>query len=193
VGNVQQAKAIARGRSEMQPVLTRRLEQLESAVHVRPNKSAGSVNRAIDVGFGREIHDCVGLPSFDHGFDRVPIRDIAAREDVGWVGFDAAQIEETARVCQLVEYDHAPASSRQYHPREVRSDKASAATHDGRSLRMLTLIDEYTRESLAIRVARRLNYHDVIDTLADAMLARGVPEHIRSDNRPEFVAQAPRK
>ena len=58
---------------------------------------------------------------------------------------------------------------------------------------MLTLIDEYTRESLAIRVARRLNSHDVIDTLADAMLARGIPEHIRSDNGPEFVAQALRK
>ena len=72
-------------------------------------------------------------------------------------------------------------------------DFVSAATHDGRSLRMLTLIDEYTRESLAIRVARRLNSHDVIDTLADAMLARGIPEHIRSDNGPEFVAQALRK
>ena len=58
---------------------------------------------------------------------------------------------------------------------------------------MLTLIDEYTRESLAIRVARRLNSYDVIETLADAMLARGIPEHIRSDNRPEFVAQALRK
>jgi putative transposase len=55
---------------------------------------------------------------------------------------------------------------------------------------MLTLIDEYTRESLAIRVARRLNSHDVIDTLADAMLARGIPEHIRSDNvlKPESMA-----
>jgi putative transposase len=67
-------------------------------------------------------------------------------------------------------------------------DFVSAATHDGRALRMLTLIDEYTRESLAIRVGRRLNSHDVIDTLADAMLARGVPEHIRSDNGPEFIA-----
>jgi len=72
-------------------------------------------------------------------------------------------------------------------------DFVSALTNDGRTLRMLTLIDEYTRESLAIRVGRRLNSHDVIDTLAAAMLTRGVPEHIRSDNGPEFIATALRK
>ncbi len=54
---------------------------------------------------------------------------------------------------------------------------------------MLTLIDEYTRESLAIRVARRLGRYEVIETLADVMLIRGIPEHIRSDNGPEFVAE----
>jgi len=58
---------------------------------------------------------------------------------------------------------------------------------------MLTLIDEYTRESLAIRVGRRLNSHHVIDTLADAMLGRGVPEHVRSDNGQEFIAKALRQ
>jgi transposase InsO family protein len=62
-------------------------------------------------------------------------------------------------------------------------------THDGRTLRMLTLIDEYTRESLAIRVARRLGRYEVIEALADVMLLRGVPEHIRSDNGPELVAK----
>ena len=54
---------------------------------------------------------------------------------------------------------------------------------------MLTLIDEYTRESLAIRVARRLGRYEVIEVLADVMLFRGIPEHIRSDNGPEFVAE----
>ena len=49
-------------------------------------------------------------------------------------------------------------------------------------LRILALIDEYTRECLALRVSRRLNSRDV-------MLWRGIPEHIRSDNGPEFVAQ----
>jgi putative transposase len=50
-------------------------------------------------------------------------------------------------------------------------------------------IDEYTRECLALRVERRLNSLEVIDTLADVMLVRGVPEHIRSDNGPEFIAR----
>ena len=72
-------------------------------------------------------------------------------------------------------------------------DFVSGLTSDGRTLRMLTMIDEYTRESLAIRVARRLNSYDVIDTLAEAMMARGVPEHVRSDNGPEFVAKRVRK
>jgi transposase InsO family protein len=72
-------------------------------------------------------------------------------------------------------------------------DFVSAVTHDGRTLRMLTLIDEYTRECLAIRVARRLGRYEVIEALADMMLCRGVPEHIRSDNGPEFVAKELRK
>ncbi len=67
-------------------------------------------------------------------------------------------------------------------------DFVSAMTHDGRTIRILTLIDEYTRECLALRVARRLNSLEVIDTLADVMLGRGIPEHIRSDNGPEFIA-----
>ena len=58
---------------------------------------------------------------------------------------------------------------------------------------MLTLIDEYTRECLAIRVARRLGRYEVIEALADVMLLKGVPEHIRSDNGPEFVAKELRK
>ncbi len=61
-------------------------------------------------------------------------------------------------------------------------DFVSARTHDGRIVRMLTLIDEYTRECLAIRVARRLGRYEVIETLADVMLFRGIPENIRSDN-----------
>jgi putative transposase len=72
-------------------------------------------------------------------------------------------------------------------------DFVTAMTHDGRMLRMLTLIDEYTRECLAIRVARRLGRYEVIEALADVMLLKGVPEHIRSDNGPEFVAKELRK
>jgi transposase InsO family protein len=65
-------------------------------------------------------------------------------------------------------------------------------THDGRPLRMLTVIDESTRECLAIRVGRRLSSSDVLDCLADLMIAHGIPEHIRSDNGPEFTAKAVR-
>ena len=68
-------------------------------------------------------------------------------------------------------------------------DFVSARTHDGRTLRLLTLIDEYTRECLAIRVARRLGSAEVLETLADVMLWHGIPEYLRSDNGPEFIAK----
>jgi putative transposase len=58
---------------------------------------------------------------------------------------------------------------------------------------MLNIIDEFTRECLAIRVARKLNSTDVIDVLSDLFLIRGVPAHVRSDNGPEFVAEAVQK
>jgi transposase InsO family protein len=72
-------------------------------------------------------------------------------------------------------------------------DFVKAMTHDGRALRLLVLLDEYTRECLAIRVARRLGHAEVIEVLAEVMLLRGIPEHIRSDNGPEFIAQELRK
>ena len=63
-------------------------------------------------------------------------------------------------------------------------------THDGRKVRMLNVIDEFTHECLAIRVDRKLKAIDVIDVLSDLFILRGVPPHIRSDNGPEFVAKA---
>ena len=57
---------------------------------------------------------------------------------------------------------------------------------------MLNILDEFTRECLAIRVKRRLNSMNVIDVLTDLFILRGVPTFIRSDNGPEFVAQAVR-
>jgi putative transposase len=62
-------------------------------------------------------------------------------------------------------------------------------TDDGRPIKMLTLIDEYTKEALAIYPARRIRANDVIDIFADVMIERGVPEFIRSDNGPEMVAK----
>ncbi len=76
------------------------------------------------------------------------------------------------------------------HPRHVWSyDFVSDRTSDGRPLRMLTVIDEYTRESLAIRVDRRLASYDVIEQLADLFVERGTPDFIRSDNGAEFTAE----
>ena len=65
-------------------------------------------------------------------------------------------------------------------------------TRDGRPLKVLTLIDEYTRECLALRVERRLTSEQLLETLAELFVYRGVPAHIRSDNGPEFTAKAVR-
>ena len=77
------------------------------------------------------------------------------------------------------------------HPNHVWSyDFVEDRTHDGRKYRMLNIIDEFTRECIAIRVDRRLKATDVIDVLSDLFILRGVPGHIRSDNGPEFIAKA---
>jgi Integrase core domain len=68
-------------------------------------------------------------------------------------------------------------------------DFVEARTHDGRKFRMLCLIDEFTREALAVRVKRKLNSIDVLETLADVMISRGRPDYICSDNGPEFIAK----
>jgi transposase InsO family protein len=65
-------------------------------------------------------------------------------------------------------------------------------TRDGRKLRLLNVVDEFTRECLSIRVARKLSSVDVIDVLADLFITRGAPAFIRSDNGPEFIAIAVR-
>jgi putative transposase len=69
-------------------------------------------------------------------------------------------------------------------------DFVEARTHDGRKFRMLNVLDEFTRECLAIRVDRKLKAADVIDVLSDLFILRGVPAHIRSDNGPEFIAKS---
>ena len=66
-------------------------------------------------------------------------------------------------------------------------------TRDGKAVRLLTVIDEYTRECLAIRAGRSIRSSDVIETLAGLMTDKEVPEHIRSDNGPEFTARAVRE
>jgi transposase InsO family protein len=71
-------------------------------------------------------------------------------------------------------------------------DFVMARTSDGKSFRMLNIIDEYTRECLAIDVKRKVTSQDVVDRLFDLFIFRGIPKHIRSDNGPEFTAKAVR-
>jgi putative transposase len=66
-------------------------------------------------------------------------------------------------------------------------------TADGRAFKILNIIDEYTRECLAILVARKTTNQDVINLLFNLFIFWGIPEHIRSDNGPEFTAKAIRK
>jgi putative transposase len=76
------------------------------------------------------------------------------------------------------------------HPNHVWSyDFVADRTHDGRPIKMLTIIDEYTRECLAIDVSRRLRSQDVVERLGELFLYRGLPEYIRSDNGSEFTAK----
>jgi putative transposase len=66
-------------------------------------------------------------------------------------------------------------------------------TANGRSLKWLSIVDEYTRECLALEVDRGMTSEDVLDVLRDLFVIRGVPKYIRSDNGPEFIAQAIRQ
>ena len=71
-------------------------------------------------------------------------------------------------------------------------DFVAARTSDGRGFRILVIIDEYTRECLAMVVKRSIKSQDVLDQLYMLFLVRGVPEHVRSDNGPEFTSKAVR-
>jgi putative transposase len=72
-------------------------------------------------------------------------------------------------------------------------DFVMARTHDGRAIRILAVLDEFTRECLAIDAQRRMNHQTVLDTLAELFVHRGTPEYILSDNGAEFTAKALRK
>ncbi len=77
------------------------------------------------------------------------------------------------------------------HPNHLWSyDFVFERTHDNKPLRILTIVDEYTRECLALKSGRRITSEDVIQTLADLFIQYGVPAYIRSDNGPEFTAKS---
>jgi len=71
-------------------------------------------------------------------------------------------------------------------------DMAMIRTTDSKPIRILAIIDEFTRECLSLYAARRIRHQDVLDNLYDLFIRRGVPEYIRSDNAPEFTANAVR-
>lgn len=80
------------------------------------------------------------------------------------------------------------------HPNHVWSyDFVHDTTHDGRPLKMLTIVDEFTRENLAIDVRRSFTSEDVLARLAELFILKGVPDYIRSDNGPEFIAKELRR
>jgi putative transposase len=72
-------------------------------------------------------------------------------------------------------------------------DFVADRTHDGRSVKMLTIIDEYSRECLAIVTERSLKSDDVLDCLTEMFIRHGAPEYIRSDNGSEFTAKVVRR
>jgi len=79
------------------------------------------------------------------------------------------------------------------YPRHVWSyDFVADRTADGRPIRILTIIDEYTRECLALVVRRSLRSEDVLEALTDLFVHRGTPVYLRSDNGSEFTAKAVR-
>ena len=71
-------------------------------------------------------------------------------------------------------------------------DLMAARTYDGRPLRRLTVVDEYTRQGLAIKVGRQLRADDVLHCLTELFVAHGVPAHLRADNGPELTNRAVR-
>ena len=66
-------------------------------------------------------------------------------------------------------------------------------TNDGRAFRILDLIDEFTRECMATRVARKMSSEDVINEMFKLFVFRGIPDYVRSDTGSEFTAKAVRK
>jgi len=72
-------------------------------------------------------------------------------------------------------------------------DFVADRTHDGRAIRMLVILDEFTRECLAIEVARSLRSEHVLECLGELFVQRGTPDYIRSDNGSEFTAHAVRE
>jgi putative transposase len=128
----------------------------------------------------RKIYDLIDRDQYPVGRERVRL--IRRRE-----GLQVVQKRRKKRVLgQTTQWVH-----RATHPNHVWSyGFVHDQTIDGHSLRCLTIVDEFTRESLAVECARSLTSHDVVRTLIRLVRRHGRPQCIRSDNGPEFIAKA---
>ena len=106
----------------------------------------------------------------------------------------AESANETSEECRLWLNDGSCVRLRpEYRDHVCSYDFVHHRPDDGKVPRTLNILDEFSRECLAIRVNRKLNSVDVIDVLTDLFILRGVPAFIRSDNGPEFIAEAVQK
>jgi putative transposase len=112
----------------------------------------------------------------------------------GWSGFGARRAHKHPKRGRLWLGDGSCVRLGPTHPNHVWSyDFLKARTHDGRPIKILTVIDEYTRQCLAIVVERRLGADDVLFCLTDLFVKHGTPDYIRSDNGGEFTAKLVRE
>ncbi|HXR90255.1 MAG TPA: IS3 family transposase [Steroidobacteraceae bacterium] len=185
------------------------IEQVREAMHVSERRACAalgqhrSTQRKIPRGRADEERLTADTIALARQYGRYGYRKIAGLlEQAGWVVNDK-RVERIWRREGLKVPHKQPKRGRLWladgscirlrpeHRNHVWSyDFVEDRTHDGRKYRMLNVIDEFTHECLAIRVARKLKAIDVIDVLSDLFILRGVPGHIRSDNGPEFVAKA---
>ena len=133
----------------------------------------------------RKVTGLLNMEGWDVGFDRV--YSIWRKE-----GLKVPHKQQ--KRARLWDQEHSCIRLRPEYKDHVWSyDFVSEQTHDGRKIKILNVVDEFSRECLLCLVARRIRSQDVIFALADLFLKRGLPKHIRSDNGPEFIATKLRK
>ena len=131
-GNLQKTERIAQRLRQLLPVPPGGIQQLERALHVRAHEFGGAVDRAIDVGFRREMHDGIGPIRFEDLLDRRAVDNVAANEDVPGVLHHRFQRVEIAGVGQLVEIHDLRRAFGDTLAYEATADKAGAAGDQNR-------------------------------------------------------------